>query len=438
MAALYNLTEGSQAVSGKLFGTLTEAHFKYAPCRDAYRRIRSIGRSTGSLPGFDDICHDTTIPEENRLILSEYEGKLITSKEKLDSLIHRLDEYRVARGINDMIEEANDQLSSESCDPFELQQRINDTMSMLRVNSDMERQLRHIGTGNNSVSLVKKILNKEKPECIPTGFMAFDERNGGLFPGSLVLIAGTTGGGKSVLALNLLHNMSVHGDTVLVSLEMTEEETMCRHLSRMSGIELTKIIKKKLTDSERLKIQRSYVKYMKHLQEGGTKYSLFSPEEDMTMEDILFFLRPYGYKVIVIDYMSLLKGVDGDDSWQQLSKAARVAKIYAKNTGSIVAILGQLSEEGLVRYSRAMAEHSNNAFTFVSTDESKAEGIMEIRQTKARNQEMFTFQLGINLATMTVSDLTSYSDPSDDEGDTRQRPKSPKYLKDVGDIEEED
>jgi hypothetical protein len=142
MAALYNLTEGSQAVSGKLFGTLTEAHFKYAPCRDAYRRIRSIGRSTGSLPGFDDICHDTTIPEENRLILSEYEGKLITSKEKLDSLIHRLDEYRVARGINDMIEDANDQLSSESCDPFELQQKINDRMSMLRVNSDMERQLR--------------------------------------------------------------------------------------------------------------------------------------------------------------------------------------------------------------------------------------------------------------------------------------------------------
>lgn len=231
---------------------------------------------------------------------------------------------------------------------------------------------------------------------------------------------------NSQLAIQLCKNMSEYAESVAyVPLEMTEHESSARLMSNLSKVPMSKILQKKLAPGEKKAIKKSYMDYVTSLKKSGNRFTIFSPEEDLTAEEILLLLKPYNHKVIVIDYISLLKGVDGEDSWQQLGKVARMCKIYAKNNNVIIILLVQINKEGEVRYSKALVEHANNALFFVATDETREAGVLNIKQVKSRNQAMFDFQLANDPETMTISDIdSSYSnrsqentDDADDDGE---------------------
>src|ERR671936_104002 len=66
---------------------------------------------------------------------------------------------------------------------------------------------------------------------LPTGFRDLDELTSGLQPGNLVIVAAGPGIGKSSLAINIAHNISVAGEAVAVfSLEMSRHEVGMRML----------------------------------------------------------------------------------------------------------------------------------------------------------------------------------------------------------------
>ena len=438
MNALFNICEGAGKIQGHLFASLSEQHFAYAPTRDGYRRALALAQSSGSIPSWDSICHDTSISEENRTILLSYTALLTKSKSKVDELVNQLHMYHKVRAVNSLIESSYEALSGEKCDVDELITNINNGVSSISANAKFEDFLFNIGQGNNSTHIVKKLLDDSKPSLVPTGFDVFDSKNGGIYDGSMFLIAGTTGGGKSTLAIQLLRNMSQHEDVVLVPFEMTAEESMARLMSNLSGVPLSKILQKKISSAEKRVIQKAYMKYRNDLKARDLKFSIFSPDEDMSMDEVLFFLRPYKYKVILIDYVSLLKGVDGDDAWQALGRAARQGKIFAKNNHCIVILLAQLSEEGQVRYARSLVEHANNAWSFVVTEESRAEGILDVHSIKARNQMLFNFQLKVESEIMRIYDIDLADAPDTDSDSATASNAKTEYLKDATEIGDED
>jgi len=126
----------------------------------------------------------------------------------------------------------------------------------------------------------------------------------------------------------------------------------------------------------------------------------------MSAEEILPIASSYGARIVIIDYISLLKGVGGDDQWQKLSDVARYCKIWASNNNKIVVLLAQLSEDGKIRYSRAIAEHSDYAWVFVSNKETRENEILNIEQLKGRNVELFPFSLRATMNTMRIGDLS--------------------------------
>jgi replicative DNA helicase len=264
-----------------------------------------------------------------------------------------------------------------------------------------------LGKGNNAGALVKKILSGDKPNLIPTGFKAYDDVNGGI-PDGLFVMAATTSGGKSTMVGNLLKNTALKAceNSINVSLEMSDEETLSRDLAQQSGIDMKKFSLKKFADGERKQVKKAYKRMVKTLKGSDTRYTIFSPDEDLTIEELLFLLKPYGYKVIAIDYISLLKGSDGDDQWKQLSRIARFCKVFARVHKVVIVLLAQLSEAGDVRYAKAIKEHANNMWTWVMTEEARDTGIIEVKQPKARNQEPHTFYLKIEFDKMLVRDLT--------------------------------
>ena len=272
-------------------------------------------------------------------------------------------------------------------------------------------------------------MNQEDLSFIPTGIKAYDDRNGGFFYSSLVTLGATTGGGKSMVSLNMNMNMSMYAqeDTAFVPLEMSRAECTARMLSRLTKIPHLKILLKKLTESEILKIKRVYKKYRHLLEEQETRCDLFKPDQDLTIEEVLMSLKPFGYRVITIDYISLLKGVDGDDAWQKLGQAARYSKIYAENNNCVVILLCQVSQEGVVRYARSIAEHSSNSWIWTpSQDDTDEELELLVKQVKGRNQDRFHFKIGINRA---ISRLYEVANPYDFSNMPEEKPQQYKGKK---------
>jgi hypothetical protein len=215
-------------------------------------------------------------------------------------------------------------------------------------------------------------------------------------------------------------------DVAIVPLEMTAEQMMARELGVISGVDVNRISQGKLSASERRLIKRSYASFVKELKEIGTRYSVLSPDEDVSIEEVLFSLKPYGYKVVIVDYISLLKGADGDEQWKQLAKISRFAKIWAKNTNTVVILVAQLSKEGLVRYSGGIKENANNLWSWTAPAEISDVSILDIEQQKARNQKKFPFQIMAINAPMQYTDVDRNMLPDggdDDEEDSTNRGK---------------
>lgn len=245
---------------------------------------------------------------------------------------------------------------------------------------------------------------------------------------------------NTAVAANLLRNITEFAgeDTALVSLEMSAGQMNDRLLGILAGVDVNRIGQKRLSKGEKTQVKEGYKRYTARLKELGVRHTIYEPQEDVGIEEVLMTLKPMGYKVILIDYISLLKGADGDDQWRELGNIARFAKIFAKTHNIIVVLLCQVTDEGLVRYSRTMVEHANNAFVWVAPQEEAETMILEIKQLKARNQHRFNFQLLANNSTMQITDVDNSGTNYGEEDSDKSEAAGLKDLNDPDDEEDDD
>ena len=415
LQAIYSITSAKPEIRTRLLARVNESHFNHTPAKQAWRRIKAYLKAKGQPPTWDDLVEDTALSEESRSILSSFTSKRkVRSADDVSELVEMLDKYRRVRGHMELADTIASHLESdEGYEPDKVDDEINKVLADMGRGASIEDQLVIFGTDSNSQSLIDDTLDQtKKPNLVRTGFKTFDDVNGGIPLGGLMVVAGTTGGGKSTVAsVQMLMNMAIQYPSVLVPLEMGASAMSMRLAANLSGVDLGKVIQKKLTENEVKKIHKSFTGWEKKLEEQDSKYAILDTEQDMTIEEILYGLEPFRYKVVLIDYISLLKGVDGDDQWKQLGAAARFAFVWARRNNALVVLLAQLSEEGMLRYSKTVGEHAANLWKFIATQETKKEGIIKIEQGKARNQDPFPFTLGIDYATMRVYDL---DDPPED------------------------
>lgn len=214
-------------------------------------------------------------------------------------------------------------------------------------------------------------------------------------------------------SLQLAQNLSELGleDVAYVPLEMDEDETMERILANKASVKLSRIKQKKTTPQEDRKIKEAYKNHVKKLKENNTRFTIFSPDEDVTIEEVLMTLKPYGYRVIIIDYLTLLKGTDGDDAgekqWQKIGQIGRRCKLWAKANDAVVILVAQVDDEGKLRYSRALKEHANILWTWGVNKETRENKIMKINTEKARNLVMQDFDLSYDDEMFQVFDVGS-------------------------------
>lgn len=425
-------TEKSE-FSSKLFSLVDESMFGYAPALNGYKRLQVLFNKNGRVPSWNTLLNEPSLKDAHKNILNADRSKPCSSEGEMFDMFSVLESFRKMRKVAETLDKFNASITEEGTDMLTHFEKMREQLNSIESKTTEEDVFT---VGENAGKVINNIFDGEQTPVIPTGIKEFDERNGGIPYTGLLLIGAPTGTGKTDMAVNLAKNMALNGhSSVVVSLEMSEEQVYARLLSLLTGIERTKITMKDLSDADRSKLKQEYKAFSKKLKKLDSSFSVFVPRNDVSMEETLMRLKPFNYDIIFIDYISLLKGLDDDAQWRKLGEVTRFAKRFASSNNCVVAVLVQLDDNGKIRYSKTMTEHASNAwFMSMQTEEGSTDGILTIEQPKARNQQRFRFQLHSDFLTGRIRSLKS------GEGFKVPEQKHSKRNPDitVGDIEDDD
>lgn len=407
LLALRSMCSPRREVSGHLLASLNESFFHTEACTEALALIHKEFRDNSTVPNFKQLVEDIRLSDTSRELLVEADAP-VKDIAGAKSIVSSLSRLRKVRLVYLMARDAMEKIEKSKVDEDDLLEGLSSQLTQIHASHLTEADVITFGENGNALEMVHEVLFGENNDAvIPTGFNTWDNRNGGFFRGSLVVLGGASGAGKSILANQLSKNQAEIGYNVdIVPLEMSGQEMVSRTISSESGFNSIDINLQRLSTNDKTLAYKRMRRFNRRIASSGGRLTIFKPRQDMSMEELIAALNSMNSDIMYLDYISLLKGVGGDDAWQKLGEVARIAKLHAEHTNKVMVLLAQVSEEGKIRYSQAIREHASVMWTFVATEESREKGFLHIDTGKSRNQIKFPFTLKIKYATTSVSDLS--------------------------------
>jgi hypothetical protein len=393
-----------------MLSKVDDSYFHFPPCKSAFVRLSKMIRKRGAYIEFDDLLEDPNIELDYRDSLADSPRRVCKTRKSVLHTTEILVEHRKARIMYSTAKHVVNSLKEDKLpDMDDMLDKVATDVNVARASMAEEQKVWNLGHRSNISSLVERVLDGEGPELWKTGFSKFDNINGGLPKEGVHIMAATTSGGKTALARQLMRNMYFLNkiSVCALSLEMYEEQELRRTLCALSRVPHDKFLKKTLDSSDRRAVKRALRKFEDFGEKYEARYSFVTPTIGLTIEQALLMMRPYGFNVIVLDYISLLEGTQGDKQWQQLSEIVRQCKIFSKQHKVLVVVLAQLdNEDDRIRYSKGIIEHADNYWHWNYADPKQRESkILPVKQGKARDQQLFQFDLREEFEYMTVRDI---------------------------------
>ena len=180
----------------------------------------------------------------------------------------------------------------------------------------------------------------EKADEIATGYSALDKAMGGFMRGTVAVLAGRPGGGKTDMAINLAMRMGRRGARVLYfSMEMTNVQLMQRVASSLVGIDSTKVRDKALTDAENAEVEK--------LLETFTKADKihFVQEPRVSVKRIRHYIELVHPDVVVIDHLGLMDRPRIENQNKALGMVSNSLKQLALDRNICVVELVQMNRQ---------------------------------------------------------------------------------------------
>lgn len=192
-----------------------------------------------------------------------------------------------------------------------------------------------------TADLARRVERKGQLIGYPTGFRVVDSLTLGWQRRKMVIIAGRTSHGKSVMALHIARAIAETGARVVYfSLEMERQELEYRLLSALSGYPLSKILWGNIPDDDFAAIATAQ----------ETMHGLplvINDTPSLSVPDMRSECRQiqseHGLGAVVVDYVQLARGTDGDNRTQELAHISRSLAILGKELNVPMIVLSQLS-----------------------------------------------------------------------------------------------
>jgi replicative DNA helicase len=275
--------------------------------------------------------------------------------------------------------------------------------------------------------------NPNKPRGLPTGFIDFDSKTGGLRGGDLLVVAGRPSMGKTTLAINIAEHAAlkdgVRASVAIFSLEMPAEQLLTRMLSSVGSVHLGNIRSGKLSEDDWPRITGA-TKQLEDAKIFIDDTPALTPTELRARARRI--KREHGLDLIVVDYLQLMQ-VPGtkENRATEISEISRGLKALAKEINCPVVALSQLNR-GVeqrenkrpvmsdLRESGAIEQDADMILLIyreeVYNKETPKKGVAEIDLAKHRNGETGTIQLTFMGK---YSRFENYQDPQFYEGIVR-------------------
>lgn len=168
-----------------------------------------------------------------------------------------------------------------------------------------------------SVQTMRSIPVGENTKRLTTGFLDVDQvLGGGILPGSVILMAGQPGIGKSTLLLQISSNVASSESVLYVSGEESAGQVRLR--------------------AERL---------------GAEKNESLSFVSSTSADDVAATIRSGGYKLVIIDSiqtLSLEEITSAPGTVSQITNSSNVIIRAAKGSGAAVVLVGHVTKEGSI------------------------------------------------------------------------------------------
>lgn len=187
------------------------------------------------------------------------------------------------------------------------------------------------------------MLNSNQKSGVPTGFTLVDNFTNGWQSSDLIICAGRPGMGKTALALSMCVYPCLEENhaVAIFSLEMSNEQLVSRLQSNLSGINVSKIVKKQLNVDE-----------INDIVVSGEKLKdapiFIDDTPNISLLDLKGKARKlkkeHDIKLIVVDYLQLMRsGQKISNREQEIAEISRGLKALAKELDIPVVALSQLS-----------------------------------------------------------------------------------------------
>lgn len=425
-----------------LLGKLSFEHFHDAACQAAFKRLSHIAKNRFEILTLREVVSDPSIDEDLRDVLRDNLRKMrpLRNRKELNAATHILDQYRKLRTVYQAAADTLDKFEEPEIDIDSITNKLADAVSKANSGLAEDQFYLHFGESDSSSDIIDRILLNEKAVRIPSGFETYDKENGGLPEQGVFIIAATTSGGKSTVAMNLCahwylkQNLSV----AKISLEMDDVQETRRLASHLTQIDFSKFVHGRLNMQDKQLVKKKMEEFTAHGKKHGIRYTSLSPTRSMTIDDAFAAVSPFGYKIIAIDYIGLLAGMDASSQWFQLSEVTAQAKRFSRAHNCLVVLLAQLdSNTDQLRYAKGIQEHADTMWRWnYSKQEQRDLHILPIDVAKDRDGKVFQFELAERYDVMTAEDIAgdsggSYSPAEDDEEDVYS-PKKKRKKRSLG------
>ena len=407
---------------------LTNTHFIYSLLVRYYNNYKDVITDEMIEISFHKRNIDTNTMVVFRSIISEVRALPIVNDAEFEALIMELCDYKKRQDYVDLadlivkvdpVECSTDQLEKMEA---EIKGKI---VELTAETSNTRRE----GTMQDSIDERRDRYNEIKTNpnsiiTIPTGFKCIDNAEGGFRPGELIYIIGRKGDGKSVLMLNLAHNVWAQGkNVILFSLEISKEDYERRFDSRAAGVSTTGLKLGKLTEVE----ESLYWKYLDDFKKGftpnGKKAGKIyivdvpngcTPAYIESKVDTVEQLLNIKFDVIVSDYAGIMKpNIPTEIKRFEQSQIALDLKRIARCRDCVVISAAQMNRRGkdesknervestAIAESDSIGDHIDWGIAIKSISDSSG----KIESFKTRDAAPFEFHFNKKYSQMLIMEL---------------------------------
>jgi replicative DNA helicase len=267
----------------------------------------------------------------------------VSSAENCEIHIRKLQELYLSRNLIDICTKYSNKAFDYSYDSFDLVSEMKQDLDLSISNvvkSDIETAGKiHIENMKNAMHIQQNGI----ASGIKTHLRSVDKLTNGWQKSDLIILAGRPSMGKTAAAINLAVNSAIEEKKAIAifSLEMSKSQLVGRIESMFSGIDVSKIIKKQLTQYDILTIEEK----CRHL-ESAPIY--IDDTAGISLIELKAKARRLynekGIELIVIDYLQLMKsGAKIGNREQEIAEISRGLKSLAKELNIPIIALSQLS-----------------------------------------------------------------------------------------------